>query len=165
MKTRSQIIIDLINNKINITQAMDTLKILLNDIDNPEIKNWLLKEIDGYNQDDDIPKYRIVPATITGEYLASYGRIHAKKHPIPIDPQYIADWNSVKIFAGINEIYQFSLAEQKEDSHHLSISLHPVLVNQIAMIDGEVLEAHQDLSIYAYTNVIGKLKEIILDIY
>lgn len=66
MKTRSQIIIDLINNKINITQAMDTLKMLLNDIDNPEIKNWLLKEIDGYNRDDDIPKYRIVPATITG---------------------------------------------------------------------------------------------------
>lgn len=32
------------------------------------------------------------------------------------------------------------------------------------MIDGEVLEAHQDLSIYAYTNIIGKLKEIIFDI-
>ena len=54
---RSQIIIDLVRDDITVIQAINILKLLLQECENKEITNWLDKEINGYSEEDKLPKY------------------------------------------------------------------------------------------------------------
>ena len=55
---RSQIIIELIKDEINVVQAMDILNLLLQDIKDKKIKKWLDNEINGYSKESELPEYR-----------------------------------------------------------------------------------------------------------
>lgn len=59
-KKRSKIIKDLIMDKINVLQAMQSLSFMLEDINDAEseIKKWVNNEINGYKNQSDIPEYR-----------------------------------------------------------------------------------------------------------
>ena len=72
MKKRSKIIKDLIMDNINVLQAMQSLALMLEDIDNKEIKNWVKNEINGYQKDDDIPNYRKANTMLIGNIQVGY---------------------------------------------------------------------------------------------
>ena len=65
-KKRSQIIIDIIKNNIDVAQALEILDLLLENINDQKIKKWVNAEINGYDSDEELPKYRIVPANLSG---------------------------------------------------------------------------------------------------
>lgn len=161
-KKRSQIIIDIIKNNIDVAQALETLDLLLQDINNDEIKNWVDKEINGYSQDDTIPDYRIVNAHVTGT-VRTYTAI-ISKYNIPIPVKYSKDLEKITVTSGISEIMQLSVAEKESETHCLTMALPLQLINSIAQINGEVTHAYRELSVYAYSNIIGKLKSKILSI-
>ena len=48
MKKRSMILIDLINDEIDVKKAFQLLSLLLEDLNNKEIENWLNYELNGY---------------------------------------------------------------------------------------------------------------------
>ena len=62
----SKIISDLIQDNITVERAILVLKVLLNENDNTEIKNWINNEINGYEINDTIPKYRHIPTNVIG---------------------------------------------------------------------------------------------------
>lgn len=59
---------------------------------------------------------------------------------------------------------QLSVAEKESETHCLTMALPLQLINSIAQINGEVTHAYRELSVYAYSNIIGKLKSKILSI-
>ena len=61
---RSQIIIELIKDEVNVVQAMDILNLLLQDIKDKKIKKWLDNEINGYSKESELPEYRVLKANI-----------------------------------------------------------------------------------------------------
>ena len=79
---RSQIIIELIKDEINVVQAMDILNLLLQDINDKKIKKWLENEINGYEKGKDVPQYRVLKANIVGDYIG--GRVKCSSKDIPI---------------------------------------------------------------------------------
>ena len=163
MKKRSKVIIDLINNDINIEQAFETLDLLLEDIKDKKIKKWLDNEINGYQNEKDIPQYRILEANVKGNYIA--GRFQCKNHDIPLKPEKVNEFTKIKISQPISQIMQFSIAEKEGKGHSLTIPLHPVIAQDISLINGEVISAYKELSIYAFTNLISKIKTKLLSIF
>ncbi len=163
MKKRSKVIIDLINNEINIEQAFEALDFLLEDIKDKKIKKWLDNEINGYKDVKDIPSYRILEANIKGNYIA--GRFQCKNHDIPLKPEKIKEFTTIKISQPISQIVQFSMAEKEGNGHSLTIPLHPVIAQDISLINGEVISAYKELSIYAFTNLVSKIKTKLLSIF
>lgn len=163
---RSKIIIELIKDEISVAQAMDILNILLDDIDDEKIKLWLDNEINGYNDEKDIPKYRNVDASVIGTYLSSDSRkiVTFTNQPIPIKPKFINEFINVKVDSGINEILQLSIAEKESESHCLIIPTHIALVQQATMLNAQIVSANRTLSLYAYTNILNRLKSIVLNI-
>ncbi len=164
---RSKIIIDLIRNDINIVQAMDVLKLLLLDINDKKITKWLDCEINGYSDKEKIPDYRIVDTDITGDYIVGNyltGGLQAKNHPIPIKPEYVKELITLEIRYGISEIYQYSLQEKDENKQSIFIPVHLAYIKQASMINGEIISAHRNIGLYAFTNIIGKIKNKVLDI-
>ena len=163
MVKRSKIIIDLINNSINVQQALEILDLLLENIKDKKIKKWLSNEINGYDKDDEVPNYRIVSINLMGSYII--GGYKFTHQPLPLDPKYINEFSSIKIRDGIYRIEQLSIAEKENESHHLSHAMNVLLAQEISCINGEIVNSYTDLSMYAYTNIIGAIKSKLLNIF
>ncbi len=159
---RSKIIVELVKDEINVVQAMDILYLLLQDITDEKIKKWLDCEIDGYSESDEIPDYRILKANIKGNYIG--GRLQCTNQDIPIKPEYVEEYSKVIITSSVREISQMAVAEKESDEHCLALPLHSILAQQISLVNGEVLSARRELSIYAHTNLLSQIKSKVLKI-
>lgn len=163
MKQRSKVIIDLINNNIDIEQAFEILDMLLEDIKNKKIKKWLDNEINGYKEKKEVPTYRIVHANVKGDFIA--GRIQCKNHDIPLKPEYVEQFSKLTIAYPISQIMQFSSAEKDENNHSLHIPLHQAIAEDISLVNGEIISAYQELSMYSFTNIVSLIKTKLLSIF
>ena len=167
MQKRSKVIIDLINNNINVEQALEILDLLLENIKDKKIKKWLSNEINGYDKDDDIPDYRIVSINLKGSYIigSAFNGIQGTNQPLPLKPEYIKDYSNIKIKDGVFKLEHMAIAEKENESHHLSLAMNVLLAQEISCINGEIINAYTDLSLYAYTNIIGAIKSKLLNIF
>lgn len=163
---RSKIIIELIKDEINVVQAMDILNLLLQDIKDKKINKWLDKEINGYDDADDIPDYRIVEADVNGTFIVGslYNGLKCTNQPIPIKPEVYDKFTKIKVTSGLKEIMQLSVAEKETDNHCLIMPINTLIAQDISVINGEVISANRTLSIYAYTNILNKIKSKVLKI-
>lgn len=66
---RSQILKDLVSGDNNLESVLLRLKIILSDLENEEINNWIDSEIQGYENFEDIPPYRILQGRPMGTYI------------------------------------------------------------------------------------------------
>ncbi len=57
-------------------------KVLLADLDQPDLMKWVNRELNGYGETDELPEYRIVPAQVQAN-LVGYNFM-APHHPVPI---------------------------------------------------------------------------------
>ena len=155
VKKRSKVIIDIINNNIDIAQALEILDLLLEDINDEEIKKWVNCEINGYSKDDKVPEYRIVSVDIRGSYLvgSAYNGIKGTNQPLPLKSKYIDEFSSTDIKEGINELQHISTAEKDVENHSLVIPMNIIVAQEITLINGQILDASMHLPVYAYTNI------------
>lgn len=159
---RSKIIIELIKDEINVVQAMDILNLLLQDAKYKKIKKWVDNEINGYSKTDKLPQYRILKSNIKGTFIGV--GFECKNQNIPVKPEYVEKYTKVNVISSVSEILQLSIAEKESKEHCLAIPLHQVLAQDISMVNGEIISASRELSIYAYTNILGKIKTKVLQI-
>ena len=127
------------------------------------IKKWLENEINGYEKGEDVPQYRVLKANIVGDYIG--GRVKCSGKDIPIKPEYIEEYSKVIITSPVSQIMQLSIAEKESKEHCLAIPLHPVLTQQISLVNGEVISARRELSIYAHANLLALIKSKVLKIF
>ena len=74
---RSQFIVDLANGIISIEDALFKLKVLLSNIQNNSILNWIDNEIEGYKSDN-VPSYRCLK-TVMIEGMVVVGNYQINK--------------------------------------------------------------------------------------
>jgi hypothetical protein len=75
------IIADLAGDKPLVTTMLKT-KILLADLDQPDLIQWVNRELNGYAADDQLPEYRTVTGFVRGNIRSMVG--HAQGHPLPL---------------------------------------------------------------------------------
>ena len=66
---KSKIIKDLANGKVDTITALKRAKVLVSDLENSEILEWLDNEISGYPTDATLPSYRKVHGRLMGSYF------------------------------------------------------------------------------------------------
>ena len=160
---RSQIIIDLIRDNINVSQAMDILNALLNDMKNEKIKKWLDNEKNGYGAKDKIPEYRIVHGQIMGNVINYTLKVTGTN--IPVKPEFKEHFTKIEVKAGISDIVQLSIAEKETKNHSLTNPIELDVINDISLVEGQVTHAHTELSIYAHTNILNDIKNKLVNLY
>ena len=80
--SKSKIIGQLINNEIDLTVALRRLYVLVNDLGNEEIREWVDKEINGYSSTDQLPEYRIFKSCEL-RYSGINGSYQITAQPLP----------------------------------------------------------------------------------
>ncbi|MGP1608941.1 MAG: AbiTii domain-containing protein [Clostridium sp.] len=163
-KNRSKIIKELIMDNINVSQAMQSLDLMLEDIDEKEIKKWVNSEINGYKNGDALPNYRRATTTLEGDLQVGY--CIYKNVNIPIsDLKSLEFFTKFDIIEPVSTIIQISKAEQETESHSLVLEVNPLLVNKYKAIKGYVIRAHRKLSIYTYNNILEMIKSKLIEIF
>lgn len=165
-KKRSKIIKDLIMDNINVLQAIESLDFILEDVNNEEIKKWVSNEINGYNDSDDelVPNYRRANASLIGDVQVGYSIYKNMSIPI-LDKEAFDLFINIHIKEPISEIMQLAKAETESENHSLCIETSPILVNKYQKTNGIVISAHRTLSLYTYNNILGKIKDKLLNIF
>lgn len=164
MKKRSKIIKDLIMDNINVLQAIQSLNFILEDIENEEIKSWVNNEINGYEDEEAIPDYRIVNSSLIGNVQVGYSLYKNINIPI-IDKEAYALFSNVKICEPLSIVIQLAKAEIESKEHSLLLETNPIIVNQYQQTNGSVISAYRRLSVYSYNNILAIIKEKLLNVF
>lgn len=165
-KKRSKIIKDLIMDKINVLQAMQSLSFMLEDINDTEseIKKWVNNEINGYKNQSDIPEYRKTNAILMGNVQVGYSLY--KNINIPLaDKKAIELLTKIQIKEPLSIVMQLAKAEIESENHSLLLDVNIALVNHYQQTNGDVISASRHLSIYTYNNILALIKDKLLDIF
>lgn len=165
-KKRSKIIKDLIMDKINVLQAMQSLSFMLEDINDTEseIKKWVNNEINGYKNQSNIPEYRKTNAILMGNVQVGYSLY--KNINIPLaDKKAIELLTKIQIKEPLSIVMQLAKAEIESENHSLLLDVNIALVNHYQQTNGDVISASRHLSIYTYNNILALIKDKLLDIF
>ncbi|MBS4199325.1 hypothetical protein KHA93_06615 [Bacillus sp. FJAT-49732] len=66
---RSQLLKDVVNGKESIESILLRLKVILSDLDNDAIINWVEGELKGYKEQIEVPPYRVLRGAPKGTYI------------------------------------------------------------------------------------------------
>ncbi|MFS1516103.1 hypothetical protein V1503_06205 [Bacillus sp. SCS-151] len=80
---RSQLLTDIVNGKESIENILLRLKVILSDLDNEPIMNWVNGELQGYKGNITAPMYRILKGQPIGTYLVNYTAKYSEA-PVPL---------------------------------------------------------------------------------
>jgi hypothetical protein len=81
---KSQIIKDLANGKIDTQTALKRTKVLLKDLKNNEILQWIAYELEGYPDRIDVPAYRKIRGQLIGTYYKGSMASHMTYNNVPL---------------------------------------------------------------------------------
>lgn len=164
VKRRSKIIKDLIIDNISVLQAMKSLDFMLEYMDNKEIKDWVTNEQNGYQKDDELPKYRNTRALLIGNVQVGYAIYNQVNIPLS-DSKEIEMLTKIEIREPISTIMQMAKAENESEDHYLTLDANLILANQYQQTNGDVIRAHRKLSLYTYNNILAMIKDKLLEIF
>lgn len=73
---------EIIDNRISLSTALRRAKVLAVKLNILELEKWIDAELDGYNDQDELPDYRSITTRSVGNFSGSFGRF-LQAHPIP----------------------------------------------------------------------------------
>ena len=165
------IIVDITNRDISISDLLRKVHVLAFKLNNEPLKHWLNCEVNGYEQDAEIPKYRKLSAVLFGQIEQNRGFsgsmiYHHFRLPIDHLPDKIKSLiQSWDYRSPINEI-QHILDSSKSDG-----SVRVTCSNQIIPLVSKALESNiyvnqvwLEVPLYDLSNIVDSVKNKLLDI-
>jgi hypothetical protein len=160
----SDIIIDLIKNKTSVSDALYQLKLLISDLNDNSIINWINSELEGYKSDNNVPPYRILKSPLYGEVqYYSGGSLINRKMQIPIKTKYL-NLLEFKIKDNISAIEKWA----KESPSDKKMSFDLRIASQIADMNlsevCQIMGAWLPIAPASFSEITNSVKNKILDI-
>lgn len=107
---KSKLIKELANGKVDLATAFNRLLIIANDIENEELELWAENELNGYQNFEDLPEYRIINAPNL-QYTGINGGFKVTNVPLPhnyLSSKTVEVVTRVGIFESIKEVEKYS---------------------------------------------------------
>ena len=125
---KSQIIKDIVEERVGIEQSLNRLYILALDVKNKELANWAEKELNGYTSTDELPAYRKADGA-TLRYTGINGGFQVTNQPL--QPSFIKQEHrdiidNIQMREGIRFLSELASSEQPA-TRDLSLLAHDVL--------------------------------------
>jgi len=161
---KSKILKELANNEVTLDIALNRLLIISSDLDNKILYDWCLMELEGYSDDDFIPKYRIITSKNI-IYTGTNGSFQITRQPLPLSflPKEICEEVAKYEFkSGISTL--ISYAESKHELNRDLTSLAGiVLKNSGSRI--QCVSIKQLFDEHAVIEVLGGIRAKLLRIF
>lgn len=157
------------NPSFKLADILRKAKILAARLEHQPFKNWIEKELNGYDSDDTIPPYRILTDLQSrGNFSGSFGS-GAKNVPIPllnIPKEFHEYFNQISVLEGVGAVE--SLVEQATQTG-TGVVTSFWSPDAVALLSREFyqnmncLQAWRDIPLSSYVSIIDTVKNKILD--
>lgn len=115
---RSKIIIDLVRGNKSISESLQELLVITNELQNEDLNRWIKNELNGYSNIDELPEYRKnLPYQIV--YSGINGSFHVENQPLPRK----AFGKHSKVIDDINFVRSSVLELENTDGNYMSKDL------------------------------------------
>ena len=154
---------DLISGSEDLSNILRKAMVLAIEIELPELRDWVRRELNGYVDGDTIPSYRSMKPTNLGTFAGGWGRLNRNvRLPTFNLPE------PVKQFAEHMEFYDGVAELQGMTEKTFNRPWPPEMVilsrDALPMEDGTVLiEANQPVPGYVVSGILGSIKNRLLD--
>lgn len=81
MGLATDIINEAVDDSVKLAALLRRLLVIGDNLDNDRLKEWVLRELNGYAAIDQLPPYRIMEITAKGQFFSFAGQMN--DHPIP----------------------------------------------------------------------------------
>lgn len=163
-RNKSQFLIDIVNNKITISDALFRLKILLNDLESDEINEWIDNELNGYSSDSKIPEYRKYTGQIFGNIQQGYALYNNINIPIKEEFKEIRTINLKENITAIEDFSNFDESKESQLVYPIDINM----INAAASIQfdkfTQIYKANMYIPKSVFTKIINNVKSTIINI-
>lgn len=170
---KSQIIKDLANGKADTQTALKRTKVLLQDLENDDLLDWVNYEIEGYPDDVEIPDYRVIGGPLYGTYFKGSLANHIIYNHVPLPlgnlPDEIKeDILTIKIRQGIEALKGVIAKSEKNDNSRLIKQIPAEYYPYIAQANNDlgmiITTASVELNMPKVLNIFPKVESKLLDI-
>lgn len=164
MKLVDEIIEILSSDNGILSNALIKTKVLLHKMGHKELVIWVNKELNGYNQDDELPDYRVISAQV--RVAATNGAYQVNSHPIPmkhLDDEFRHSLEEAKI------AYSLAIIEKMVTDSD-DVMLHRPLPMEFNGMLGEglsnsfiVQRAWSEIPVASVSNILMQVRSRLLD--
>lgn len=168
---KSRIIKELANSEVTISTALKRTKVLLQELDNQEILNWVNYEIEGYPKGEDVPEYRMITGQLRGTYFKGSMASHMTYNNVPLSlgkmpDETKRDFLIRPITEGIEALNE--TIEQTDKGGTFAFVVPADFYPIIAHFNNDpymmIVSANVELSIPQIRNIFSKVESKLLDI-
>lgn len=170
---KSQIIKDLANGTVDTETVLKRTKVLLQELDNEKLLEWINYEIEGYSSTDNIPEYRKVGGQLYGTYFKGSMASHMTYNHVPLPLGDMPDDDikpllTTNITQGIGALKSMIIESEKGDNVGLSKVVPADYYPSIAAYNNDpymiIVTATVELNMPQIRNIIPKVENKLLDI-
>lgn len=158
---KSQIIKDLANSIVDLHTSLKRAKVILQEIGNNDINDWINNEIEGYKNVEDVPLYRKIRGTLRGSFIN--GSLNESNVAIPLNN---VDDDIVEGFL-VNSAKQSIFALQQAISSNQSFErklTHQECVYLSKKTGYMVYDAYAQVDCSSITDIISQVENKLLNI-
>ena len=170
---KSQIIKDLANGVVDTQTALKRTKVLLQELKNEELLQWINYEIEGYPDDVDVPNYREINGQLYGSYFKGSMINHMKYTHVPLPLGTMPDDTKnnfliTKVTQGVQALKGMVTESEKSETKGLARNIPADLYSSISYYNNDpymiITSASVELNMPQILNIFPKVENKLLDI-
>ena len=145
--------------------ALKQLKVLLAEFDKPEMLKWVNAELQGYDDTDVLPEYRVVVGNLVGNFLNYYTKCTHISIPLKSDaPKELVEMCSqVRLYDSLSALRALTETD-REFGRQINASLLPYVQQFSAISMTALLNATVEFSQTQVKNVFSRVENAVLDV-
>lgn len=165
---KSKIIRDFASGQTPLPTALMQLKLLLKDLNQPDLLKWVNSEISGYSKVDDIPDYRKTPGILTGTIIRNNYELSgiqiALKETAPDALKKLC--SQMLFYKGVNELQELMKdAAAGEIKKPIKAEYYPMIRKYAATAMSDLLDAYVMASASTLAGILAETGNKVLDIF
>ena len=168
---KSKIIKDLANGVVDTQTALKRTKVLLQDLGDKDLLNWVSYEIGGYPDDSDVPEYRVVSGQLYGSYFKGsmvsqmlYSNVPLPLGKIPEELQHSFIWHEIRTAIGALK----ETLDEDKDNLGFSVVIPADFYSAIAHYNNDpymiITSASVKLNMPQIRNIFSQVESKLLDV-
>lgn len=163
---KSTIIKDFAGGRVSVEIALKQLKVLLAEFDKPEMLKWVNAELQGYDDTDVLPEYRVVVGNLVGNFLNYYTKCTHISIPLKSDaPKELVEMCSqVRLYDSLSALRALTETD-REFGRQINASLLPYVQQFSAISMTALLNATVEFSQTQVKNVFSRVENAVLDVF
>lgn len=158
---RSQIILDLITNSVPLSDTLLRLSVLFDSLGNKKLKTWINNEICGYEERDEIPKYRIIHGTLRAEIIQGFNIWNNQDIPYQPENEKTEEILIKKCYESFSSLEQIANGQENMVYCPLPLAAYPYVNKHV---NGKLQSLRLVITRHNFNDVCTKIKKLVLDI-